>query len=383
MSMISRAWISMSVTWPWKPDVGWWMRIFEFGVDHPLALGAAGQQQRPHAHRDADADRLHVGLYVLHRVVDREARVDGAARRVDVDRDVLVGVLGLEVDELGDDEVRDVLVDRRAEEDDPLVQQARVDVERALAARGLLDDHWDQGAHQARQCIEALTVPASAGRPAARPRPGLGALLLGRPDRLARGRLLDRDRLRRFDHERRRPSASGARREAARRGPISRRRARSFSGAFSPSPGPSASISSSSETSISSASAIAASVASRRSALLGLVLGLGRRTPRASCRPSSGRPAGSIPRRVELALEPLPHLVRRGRGRSRREARARSRSAAASTAASRNSASARRSSASREPRARSPRAARRACRTPRPRSRSRRRARAASSRGPP
>src|SRR6185436_17212468 len=30
-----------------------------------------------------------------------------------------------------------------AEEDDPLVEQARVDVERALAARGLLDHHRD------------------------------------------------------------------------------------------------------------------------------------------------------------------------------------------------------------------------------------------------
>ena len=67
--------------------------------------------------------------------------------RVDVDRDVLVRVLGLQVEELGDDEVRDLVVDRRAEEDDPLVEQTRVDVERALAARRLLDHHRNQGAH--------------------------------------------------------------------------------------------------------------------------------------------------------------------------------------------------------------------------------------------
>ena len=35
----------------------------------------------------------------------------------------------------------------RAEEDDPLVQQTRVDVERALPAGGLLDDHGDEWAH--------------------------------------------------------------------------------------------------------------------------------------------------------------------------------------------------------------------------------------------
>jgi hypothetical protein len=49
------------------------------------------------------------------------------------------------VQQLGDDQVGDFLVDLSAEEDDPLVQQARVDVEGALAARGLLDHHRDQG----------------------------------------------------------------------------------------------------------------------------------------------------------------------------------------------------------------------------------------------
>ena len=73
------------------------------GQRHALALRAAGEQQRAHRHRDADADRLHVGLDELHRVVDREARVDGAAGRVDVERDVLVGILGLQVQQLGHD----------------------------------------------------------------------------------------------------------------------------------------------------------------------------------------------------------------------------------------------------------------------------------------
>ena len=46
--------------------------------------------------------------------------------------------------ELRDDEVGDRVVDLLAEEDDPLVEQAGVDVERALAAGALLDDHGDQ-----------------------------------------------------------------------------------------------------------------------------------------------------------------------------------------------------------------------------------------------
>ena len=82
------------------------------GQRHALARRAAGQQQRAHAHRHAEADRLHVGLDELHRVVDRQAGVDDAAGRVDVQRDVLVGVLALEVQQLRDDEVRDL--DRRS-----------------------------------------------------------------------------------------------------------------------------------------------------------------------------------------------------------------------------------------------------------------------------
>jgi hypothetical protein len=51
------------------------------------------------------------------------------------------------VQELSHDQVRDLVVDRRPEEDDPFVQQARVDVECPFAAGRLLDDHWDQWAH--------------------------------------------------------------------------------------------------------------------------------------------------------------------------------------------------------------------------------------------
>jgi hypothetical protein len=39
-----------------------------------------------------------------------------------VEGDVLVGVLRLEVDDLGDDQVRDLVVDRRAEEHDSLAE---------------------------------------------------------------------------------------------------------------------------------------------------------------------------------------------------------------------------------------------------------------------
>src|SRR6185312_13928613 len=117
---------------------------------HPLALRAARQQQRAHRHRDADADRLHVGLDELHRVVDRQPRVHRATRGVDVERDVLVGILGLQVQQLRDDQVRDLVIDGRAEKDDPLIEQTTVDVERALPSGGLLNDHRYEWAHRPR-----------------------------------------------------------------------------------------------------------------------------------------------------------------------------------------------------------------------------------------
>ena len=30
-AMVSLAWISMSVAWPWKPPQTWWIRILAFG----------------------------------------------------------------------------------------------------------------------------------------------------------------------------------------------------------------------------------------------------------------------------------------------------------------------------------------------------------------
>jgi hypothetical protein len=47
------------------------------------------------------------------------------------------------MEQLGDDQVRDLVVDLGAEDDDPLGEQPRLDVEGALATGGLLDHHRD------------------------------------------------------------------------------------------------------------------------------------------------------------------------------------------------------------------------------------------------
>src|SRR5690348_1725410 len=109
-----------------------------------LALGAGHQQQRggagglPHAH---GAD---VGLDELHGVVDGQTGRHHAARTVDVELDVLLGILRFQEQHLGDHQIGDVVVDRADQEDDAFLQQPRIDVERTLAARGLLDHDRDQ-----------------------------------------------------------------------------------------------------------------------------------------------------------------------------------------------------------------------------------------------
>src|SRR5437867_1742259 len=77
----------------------------------------------------------------LLRVVDGEAARDDATGRVDVEADVLLRILGVEEQELCDDQVRDVVLDLVAEEDDTLPQQSRVDVVGALATAAGFDDH--------------------------------------------------------------------------------------------------------------------------------------------------------------------------------------------------------------------------------------------------
>src|SRR5690606_8962138 len=89
---------------------------------------------------DADAGRLDRRPHVLHGVVDREHPVDRAARRVDVERDRLVGILRLQMEELSHNQIGRLVVDRAPQEDDPVTEQSGVDVERTLATCSLLDD---------------------------------------------------------------------------------------------------------------------------------------------------------------------------------------------------------------------------------------------------
>src|SRR5213594_5151931 len=116
-----------------------------------FALGTGAEQERAHRRRLPHADGGDGRLDVLHRVVDGDARRHRAAGGVDVELDVLVGILGLQEEHLGDDQVGDLVLDVGREEDDPLLEEPGEDVVRPLPARGLFDHHRNQS-HPAPPC---------------------------------------------------------------------------------------------------------------------------------------------------------------------------------------------------------------------------------------
>ena len=76
---------------------------------------ARAEHELRHRRREPEADRDHLGLQRAHRVVDREAVVDRAAGRVDVEHDRLRRRLGVEHEQLRAQQRRGVRVDRSHE----------------------------------------------------------------------------------------------------------------------------------------------------------------------------------------------------------------------------------------------------------------------------
>ena len=112
-----------------------------------FTFSSAGKQERSHRHGDTDTDGRDVGLDELHGVVHGEPGVDVPSWTIDVEGDVLVRIVGFEMQQLGHDQVRHLIVDRCPQEDNALVEQARVDIVGSFAAAGLLDHHRDEWTH--------------------------------------------------------------------------------------------------------------------------------------------------------------------------------------------------------------------------------------------
>src|SRR5690242_569266 len=117
------------------------------GVAPPLL--SRRQQQRSHARGLPQAQRRDGGLDELHRIVNRQPRRNRAARRVDVEGNFFLGVLGFQKQELGGHQVGDIVINLAAQKNNPVLEQPRVDVISALSTAGLLDYDWNQIAHNA------------------------------------------------------------------------------------------------------------------------------------------------------------------------------------------------------------------------------------------
>ena len=118
------------------------------GQGKALALRPGGKQYGGHAGRLADAIGRDVTLQEVHRVVDRHSACHHPAGGIDVELNVFLGILHLEEQELGDDQVRHAIVDRRADKDDPVLQQPGEDIHAPLPAAGVFNDKRDVIAHE-------------------------------------------------------------------------------------------------------------------------------------------------------------------------------------------------------------------------------------------
>jgi hypothetical protein len=87
----------------------------------------------------ADAQGGDRRLDELHGVVDRHARGDDTPSGIDIHGDLFLRVLRLQKQQLRRDQGGHLVLDRAGDEDDALLQEARIDVIGPLAAVGLLD----------------------------------------------------------------------------------------------------------------------------------------------------------------------------------------------------------------------------------------------------
>ena len=76
----------------------------------------------------------------MHRVIDGQTRGDTTAGGVDVEVDVLLGIGHLEEEELSHDDVGHHVIDGSSQENDPVDQEAAVQIVALFTAARLLDD---------------------------------------------------------------------------------------------------------------------------------------------------------------------------------------------------------------------------------------------------
>lgn len=126
-----------------------------------LAFRSGSEEEGAHARGLSNTDGGDITGQILHRVVNRETRADHPAWTVDIQGDIGITLLALQKEELGDYDIRHEIIDRFAEENDAILEQPRVDIISALAARIFLDDV------RYRHCFHSISIAGD--RQGARP----------------------------------------------------------------------------------------------------------------------------------------------------------------------------------------------------------------------
>ena len=132
-----------------------------------FAFRTRAQQDRAHARRHAETVRCHIAREELHRVVNGQPGCHDAAGTIDVNVDVFLGILHLQKQQLCNNQICDVIVDRRPDKNDPILEQPRINIVTAFAPAGLFHDHRNQHLRNislgCAHGFSSLTVDSSAG----------------------------------------------------------------------------------------------------------------------------------------------------------------------------------------------------------------------------
>lgn len=117
---------------------------FGVGESEALSLGTGHEDDGATGRSHTKTDSRHIWRDELHRVVHGHGRCDLTTWGVDVKDDVLLGILLLEEEELSDDGVGDIVIDRCTQEHNAFLEEARVDVVHTFTELRLLDHRWDE-----------------------------------------------------------------------------------------------------------------------------------------------------------------------------------------------------------------------------------------------
>lgn len=107
-----------------------------------FALGSGAGNDAAHAGGLTHDVRGNIALKEAHGVEDGQPRGNATAGAINIKMDIVLGVVVSEEEKLGNDEVGHVIAYSTTKKDDAVLEQARVDVVRALALGGLLDHDW-------------------------------------------------------------------------------------------------------------------------------------------------------------------------------------------------------------------------------------------------